>query len=103
MNIIDKIDKYLNEMDSMTYGKIPPFKMFKKNFDKEVDGDTYNYNLKGSDLKIAKRVKIPASGDFTAKELYSIIIDLSQSWDDGFDDAGDLASSILSTLNIEWI
>lgn len=91
--------KYLIEkMDSMTYGNLPPFNDFKKRV-----GDSYNYNLKGSDANTARKVKIPANGDFDAKELYTIIKKLKTAWENGDDNAGDIASGILSTLDYEWI
>lgn len=98
------IEKYLGEsMNSMNYGQLPSFNDFKKAFKKEVDDDEYNYNLKGSDASTANKVKIPTSGDFDVKELYSIVKKLVAAYDNGNDDAGDLASSILYTLNFEWI
>ena len=103
--MIDKIvDRYLTESDwlELTYGVIPDFREFQSKFKKYV-GKSYNYNLKGSDANTAKKVGIPTSGDFDVKEMYEIVKKLTKAWDNGNDDAGDLASSILYTMEIEWI
>jgi len=98
-----KFGKWINErMESMNYGEIPPFDKFSRNFRKEA-GALYNYELKGSDARTASKAGIPVSGDFTDKELYSIIQKLMDRWNKGDDNAGDLASSIMYTLSYEWI
>jgi hypothetical protein len=97
-----KFKDWINEAKSMTYGEIPSFSDFKRHFRKEV-GETYNYNLKGSDARTAKSAGIPVSGDFTDKELYAIVKKLINAWEDGDNNAGDLASGIMITLDYEWI
>lgn len=100
-----KFRDYVNENPkSMTYGNIPSFNDFKNNFKKEMGNNKYPYELKGTDVQTARKVGIPTKGQFDEKQLYNIIKKLSDLWDvNGDDNAGDLASSILSTLDFEWI
>lgn len=103
--MIDRlVGKYLNESDwlTLTYGVLPDYNKFEKKFKKYV-GKSYNYNLKGSDASMAKKVGVPTSGDFNAKQLYDVVKKLVDAFDDGDDEAGDLASSILYTMEIEWV
>lgn len=97
------VEKKILEAKSMTYGTIPSFSDFSMHFRKEVNDELYNYDLKGSEAVVARKVKIPTSGDFTAKQLYMIVKKLVQAWEVGNDEAGDLASSIMYTLGYEWI
>jgi hypothetical protein len=102
--IDDTVNKYLKEgMTSMNYGEVPEFRDFQKNFKKSVRAMSYNYDLKGADARTADKVGIPTGGDWSDKELYTIVNKLKKAWDKGDDNAGDLASSIMYTLNFEWI
>ena len=103
MDILERIDMMIeSDYVSMTYGVIPKWKDFEKKFKKYV-GKSYNYVLKGTDASTAKKVGIPVRGDFSAKELYDIVMKLTDAWENGDDNAGDLASGILTTLEFEWI
>ena len=62
-----------------------------------------NKEMEKTRKETARKVKIPANGDFDAKELYTIIKKLKTAWENGDDNAGDIASGILSTLDYEWI
>ena len=104
--IDDIVEKYLNEgVTSMTFGVMPSFKDFQKNFKRSVKGSKlYPYTLKGEDKTAAHNAGIPVSGEFTDKELYDIVKKLNKTWEyDGDEDAGSLASGIMDTLDFEWI
>lgn len=96
-------ESVLSEMESMTYGNLPSWNEFKKQFIRKVGDDGYDYTLRGSDASTARKAKIPVSGVFDAKELYNILTKLVSAWENGNDEAGDLASSIMYTLDYEWI
>jgi len=100
---VKQLNLFKESMTSMTYGQLPDFKAFDKQFQKVMKGDDYEYTLKGSDASTANKVKIPTSGYFDSKELYGIIKKLISAWEKGNDDAGDLASSFMYTLDFEWI
>lgn len=103
--INDIVDKYLNEgLTSMTFGVVPEFKDFQKNFKKSVKGNkTYNFDLKGEDARTMEKIGIDSYGDWTDRELYDIVKKLKKAWDKGDDNAGNLASAIMDTLDFEWI
>lgn len=90
-------------MISLTYGHLPNFSDFDRAFRKEVYNNTYSYNLKGSDSKVAEKVGIPGSGSFTSRELYDTLKKLIKAWDRGNEEAGDITASFLYTLGFEWI
>lgn len=90
-------------MRSYNYGTVPPFSVFDKAFKKSVTGDRYDIRLSASDFKAAENTSID-SGRFTSQELYKGVKELVREWETGENEtAGDLASSILYTLGIEWI
>lgn len=88
---------------SFTYGVLPPKSLFTRNF-KALVGSDYGYLLKGSDARVADQLGFDAGPTrVTAAELYRILKTLQEANDEGDDDAGSIASSILQTLHIEWI
>lgn len=93
-------------MIELSYGELPRFPLFLQQFIKVMDEKSgkYAYDLVGSDIKIASRVGIPVKGLFTATELYIVVEKLTRAWDEESDkNAGDLASSILKTLDFQWL
>jgi hypothetical protein len=44
-----------------------------------------------------------AYGNYTSEQLYKGVQELREKWEQGHDEAGDLASSILETLGFEWV
>lgn len=64
----------------------------------------WTYHLRGSDAETAARYGIAPEGEVNARKLYDYLQGLVNGWEeDGDDEAAGLASSILSTLGIEWI
>lgn len=91
-------------MHALTYGVLPPKEKFLERFAKEVPDGEYDYTLKGEDAEAAQRADIPTEGTLSGEKLYGAIKKLVQQWEDEDDEeAGDLASSILSTIGFEWI
>jgi hypothetical protein len=100
---------------SYSYGYLPPLKEIEAGM-KDADGltsdDRYPMELGASDVRLAAacKLKITGSGahgkpryELTAKQLHSFITKLVNLWNEGDEEAGSLASSILETLDIEWI
>ena len=77
-------------MIKYTYGTIPSFQVFDSAFEKEVGWKAYEI----------RNCRFDVDGDYSSKELYSLVEKLSSS--DKEEDL-DLASCILQTLGIEWI
>jgi hypothetical protein len=82
---------------TLTYGVMPPEDEFIEAFEEEIGDGVYeivNDPLIGTD-------------SFTSYELYDLVKDLAKKWNKGTsrdaDQAGDTASSILSTLGFEWV
>jgi hypothetical protein len=78
----------------LTYGVLPSYEDFEEAFDAEVPNSTYQIrNDRGG-----------ADGDYTARQLYSLVKEQTELFnEDGDDEAGDFASAVLSTLGYEWI
>lgn len=96
------------KMVSLDYGKLPTKKAFMRAYHRELGKDgEYNMKLGASDSEAAEgTVFIEAAGvpaSFDEDEVWTGIKQLKRKWDQGDDEAGDLASSILYTLNFEWI
>lgn len=93
-------------MQSMTYGELPNRVTFGKHFRAAVgrDGD-FQMHLKGSDARCAEDIYGIEDGNsyYNEDEMWGILNELVRAWLHGSDCAGDLASSILSTLDFEWI
>lgn len=87
---------------SMTYGTLPSFEKFEAAFDrvmKEDGSSRYRIRLGRSDSRAAEGTSI-GDGEYTARELYKGVKELIQKGDEP---AGDLASSIMSTLEFGWV
>jgi hypothetical protein len=109
-----KVHYYLKEgFETLTYGELPKANAFIKHVQTSIDpdedkpflpkGKKYPYTLKGSDAEVAGEVGIPTRANLNVKDLYKVIKKLVDAWNDGNDDAGDLASGIMFTLGYEWI
>jgi hypothetical protein len=90
-------------MISLTYGVLPRYEDFEAAFEEDLGSDTYSYELKGTDADVAEEVGIPEEGEFRPRQLYAVLVKLTDAFQDGYDEAGDVASGILTTLGIEWI
>lgn len=76
---------------SMTFGELPSYPMFKKHWDAYVFWPAYVIT------------KHKHEGQYTLHELYELVVKLRFQWDNGDEEAGNDASSILETLGIEWV
>lgn len=88
---------------SLTYGVLPRFEDFEAAFEAELGDKPFTYTLRGNDAEVASELGIPDDGAFSPRKLYKVIETLTEALHDGDDDAGDIASSILYSLGIEWI
>jgi len=87
---------------ALTYGKMPTKKQFEASFERLVPDGQYEIRLSLADLEAAESTII-GDGLYDADELYKGVRQLTKKWDRGDEAAGDLASSILYTLEFEWI
>jgi hypothetical protein len=112
---------------SMTYGVLPPYKEFlaairENNPDEDrpylAPGQKYPMELVGMDVRVADKIGLEPSGvgdygkpryELTEKQLYAMLKKLVRVFDSNMKDeamreaAGDLASSVMTTLGFEWI
>jgi hypothetical protein len=101
---------------SMTYGTLPTRDEIDALFAATCGstGYVYRVELKGADLATFRRVEAleqgavgehgpEAVGAWNSRDVFNVLSDLETLWSAGDDDAGNLASSILATLGVEWI
>jgi hypothetical protein len=110
----------------LTYGEVPPFDEFIQDIRRPDpdyedgraywphDGSTYPMELvDGDEIDLAEQfggltsfaTRYAHKAGFRADErtLYDFIAFLAEEWNNGNEGAGDLASSIMTTLGYEWI
>jgi hypothetical protein len=103
-------------MRSMTYGTLPTREALDALFLAACPSDRYELVLKGEDRATFARAEALARerqfdefmgndhGHWNAREFFNAVDALRTLWDERGDDAaGDLASSLLATIGIEWI
>ena len=78
---------------TLTYGQLPTEQQFFYHYDSTV-GVNGVYKIRG---------ETHLAGDYDAEDLWDLVTELTNLWHDGDDDAGTDASSILETLDIEWV
>ncbi len=116
---------------SMTYGEMPPFEQFKRDIHTRIDpeGDgkkpywppgttypmelvgaheqelAYNYGLEPFQSERQRTGRNSRAQGFRGDEsdIYNFVVFLIEEWNNGDEEAGDLASSIMYTLGYEWI
>lgn len=86
----------------MTFGVMPTFDEFEESFDREVPEGDFGIRLGRSDAEAAEGTSI-GTGEYTAPELYKGVVELLEKWEDGDEEAGSLASSIMGSLDYEWV
>lgn len=94
-------------MLTLSYGELPTKKQFKKAYKADLGDDDYVMQLKGEDAESADGTifesAIERDEQFEVDGLWKGIKQLTKKWENGDENAGSLASSILYTLDIEWI
>lgn len=93
---------------TMTFGQLPNFDAFELLFDAATadSGGVFAYNFTPSqtDTETASRYGISPEGEVGARRLYSFVQGLVSGWEEDSDEeAGALASSLVSVLGIEWV
>lgn len=88
-------------MRSMSYGELPSFREFIRAFEHIAPSGYFRIRLSRSDARAVEG--IIGDDDYTVNELWVGVNRLTEEWSQGNDPAGDLASSILSILEFEWI
>jgi hypothetical protein len=89
----------------LTYRQLPDEAVLKQRIDDVIGVDgTYAMKLRGQDADTASACGVDPFVDLDGFALYDLLVCLTVRHGDlGDDAAGDLASAILHTLNIEWI
>lgn len=92
-------------MRSMTFGVMPTKKVFHEHWLRTMNGqESYSYTFRGSDAASAGRARVPSEGRFSEKQIYAIVKKLRDSFfKKGDENAGSMASSLLYSLDFEWI
>jgi hypothetical protein len=94
-------------MKTLTYGVMPTKELFLTQFDATDDSpdydNLYTYAMRGDDARTMERVGCTAVAKLSAEELFIVVQRLTDAFHNGNYDAGDLASSFLTTLGFEWI
>jgi hypothetical protein len=88
-------EEEVNNMISMTFGNMPTFEQFEKQFDEVVSGNKYRI----------RNCKVHGNSDYTCRELYDEVkAAVEGTWDtDNENSRINVASSIMYTLGFEWI
>ena len=87
----------------MTFGTMPTRSSFHARWQKEMGDQLYPYTLRGEDATSARRARVPVQGSFGETQLYNIVKKLRSAFNRGDDNAGSLASAILSHFGYEWV
>jgi hypothetical protein len=95
----------------MTYGNLPCFSQFRTAFDRETpEGVGYRIVLGATDRALAARVGLDGGdgayleGTHGVESLWATLRTLTHEWEVfGDEGAGDFASAILISLDIEWV
>jgi len=89
---------------SSIYGTIPSYDTFYTAWMNNVGGDdaTFEVRLSASDSRAADGTNF-GDGEYTLDEMYAFVEELVEAYNDGNEGAGDLASSVLQTVGIEWV
>jgi hypothetical protein len=89
------------------YGQLPPRAVFNQQYAAVVGDDDFHMNLRATDdadCFLRWTDQHTTVGNWDRDELYDVLRQLTRAFNDqGADCAGDLASSILHVLEIEWI
>lgn len=83
---------------SMIYGAIPEYNMFCQHFEYWVGEGKYRIHGGFVDSYTSQH-----TGAYNVDELYTLVHELCERWGCEDDEAGSLASDIMTTLGFEWI
>lgn len=90
-----------------SFGTMPTKREFHSAWNREIgEGSqfTYQYTFRGGDAASARSARVPVEGSFNEKQIYSTVKKLRDAYfKKGDENAGSLASSLLSTLGFEWV
>jgi hypothetical protein len=87
-------------MDSRTYGDLPSYPDFRILYEEAMKSDgSALYKIRSSSSSYASQYV----GDYNARELFALLVKLKVKWENGGEEAGHLASDIMSSLGIKWV
>ena len=91
---------------TMNFGVLPEKGVFLKQFNKYLDGEWW-HTFKGSDAEVGGRLGIPLEIDRNSpvdgEQLYKYLVLLVKDREEGCDESGSLAASIMTVTGFEWI
>lgn len=99
---------------TLTFGTVPSFEEFSAAMCAAINNGTFGIVCNGSDRSMMDACGLPNQTRFTALDLYELVESLAainaghvshgEPWtDEQMEWAGSFASSILSTLDFEWV
>jgi len=87
---------------TISFGLTPPMSVLEPSFLRTA-GETFYFVLHGVEAETADAVGLDTEGAVEVDEFYDMIDTLVAAWNEGQADAGDLASSFLQAVGIEWV
>ena len=88
---------------TLTYGEVPVLGTLEARFEEEGI-ESFSFTLRGSDADTADDLNLDTDGAADVFEFHSMIETLATAWSvEGNERAGDLASSFLQAVGLEWI
>jgi len=87
----------------LTFGEVPALGTIEGAFEREGI-EAFSFHLRGSDAEVADELNLDESGEADTFEFHSMIETLATAFSvEGNERAGDLASSFLQAVGLEWI
>jgi hypothetical protein len=87
-------------MDTRAYGDLPSFPEFKNLYEEAMKADgSALYKIRSSSSSYTSQFV----GDYNAQELFALLVKLKIKWENGSEDAGEIASNIMFSLGVEWV
>lgn len=92
--------KFSKRNPSLTYGVVPSETKIRE----AMKGEPFSMRFGRSDAATWRRAASDRDhSSMSARELHGALQQLSSAWENGDDEAGDLASGILTVLGYEWV
>lgn len=87
----------------MTYGTLPSAAQLLNAWELSNVGPTFSYELRGTDSNTLYELELPTEANLEFDAFYEMISVLVDAYENGNEQAGDIASAFLISLGVEWI
>ncbi len=87
----------------LTYGTLPSTDQLLNAWELSNVGPTFSYELRGTDSNTAYELELPTEANLEFDAFYEMISVLVDAYENGNEQAGDIASSFLYVIGIEWM